>query len=292
MKRKNIIIAALALIGFAWYGCEPMEPDKPSIGNAPTEDQLDFQIIPGDDAFHYILVNASSIPGVPNWDLGNGNKYVGDSAVAYYPSPGTYTIKLTLYAKGGSTTISKTHEQTETDWEFFANPLITALTGGADAPNGKTWVIDSLSDAHLGVGPADSYSPVWWAAAPLAKSGHHLYDDEFTFKLVGFEYNINTHGSTHVNHDGNADEDGIAGGYYISELWSDAYDIDLTTNDAARGPLTWSIVEEDGKSYIVISSQSGNISYDDGNPVSMKSLNGTKISYIFALLVELLATIN
>lgn len=266
MNKRHIIFSALVLVGLTWFGCEPMELDKPNIGNAPTAEQLDFTITPGDDAFHFVITNTSTVKGIANWDLGNGVKAVGNSVTAYYPIAKTYNITLTLYASGGSTSKTKEFEQTETDWPYLESPIITALTGGVDAPNGKTWVIDSLTEAHLGVGPADSYSPVWWAAAPLAKSGHYLYDDEFTFKLVGFTYTIDTHGKTHVNHDGNADEDGLSAGYYVSSFWNDAYDIDMNTNDAARGELTWSISEENGKYYIQISSQSGNISYDDGNP--------------------------
>ncbi len=266
MNKKHILFSALVLVGLSWFGCEPTELDKPNIGSAPTAEELDFTITQGSDPYHFVIVNTSSVKGVASWDLGNGMKDKGDSVIAYYPLAKTYSITLTLYTSGGSTSKAKEFEQTETDWSYLESPIITALTGGVDAPNGKTWVIDSLSEAHLGVGPTDSYSPSWWAAAPLAKSGHFLYDDEFTFKLVGFAYTINTHGATHVNHDGNADEDGIAGGYYTSAIWNDAYDIDMNTNDAARGELTWSISEENGKYYIQVSSQAGNISYDDGNP--------------------------
>lgn len=273
MIKNRIIQIALVLLGFTLFSCEPNEVDKPGIGNAPKAEDLDFTITAGSDAFHYIITNTSSVTGIANWDLGNGTKIIGNAVDAYFPIAKTYTIALTLYTSGGSTVITKELEQAETDWDYLSSPLIIALTGGAEDADGKTWVIDSLSSGHLGVGEAGATTPNWWSAQPVEKKGHYLYDDEFTFKLVNFVYTINTHGSTHANHDGNADEDGFSAGYYTGTIWNDSYDIDVTVNDAARGALTWSMTEANGKSYINLSSQNGNISYDDGNPRSYEILD-------------------
>lgn len=273
MIKNKIIQIALVLLGLTFFGCEPAELDKPEIGNAPKVEDLDFTIAPGDDAFHFVISNTSTINGIANWDLGNGTKIVGKSVIGEYRIAGDYSVTLTLYTSGGSASLTKSFNQPETDWDFLASPLITALTGGAEDADGKTWVIDSINPGHLGVGPSDATSPTWWSATPLAKTGHYLYDDEFTFKLIDFVYIINTHGSTHANHDGNADEDGFTGGYYTGTIWNDAYDIDVNTNDAARGALTWSITEASSKKYINLSSQKGNISYDDGNPRSYEILD-------------------
>ncbi len=272
MSKKNILFGVLVLVGLTWHACEPSEVGKPDVGKAPRVEDLSFTITPGEDAFHFVFTNTSSLKGIANWDLGNGSKAIGNTVTAYFPIAKTYTVTLTLYASGGSASLSQELTQNETDWDFLASPLITAITGGVESANGKTWVIDSINPGHLGVGPANETKPSWWSAQPREKTGHFLYDDEFTFKLVDFVYGIDTHGKTHVNHDGNADEDGFAGGYYTSLLWNDAYDADVATNDAARGALTWSINEVNGKSYINISSQSGNISYDDGNPRSYEIL--------------------
>ncbi|KAB2868724.1 MAG: hypothetical protein F9K37_09655, partial [Bacteroidales bacterium] len=259
MIKNKIIQIALVLLGLTFFGCEPAELDKPEIGNAPKVEDLDFTIAPGDDAFHFVISNTSTINGIANWDLGNGTKIVGKSVIGEYRIAGDYSVTLTLYTSGGSASLTKSFNQPETDWDFLASPLITALTGGAEDADGKTWVIDSINPGHLGVGPNDATGPTWWSATPLAKAGHYLYDDEYTFKLIDFVYTINTHGSTHANHDGNADEDGFAGGYYTGTLWNDAYDIDVNTNDAARGALTWSITEANNKKFINLSSQKGNI---------------------------------
>src|SRR5690606_26606283 len=121
------------------------------------------------------------------FDLGNGSKINKESGVAYYPLPDDYTITMTIKTNNGSSSISKTHTTTETDYSLFDDPMMIALSGGVDALEGKTWVLDSLSQGHLGVGPAGSEGLEWWSAAPLNKSGFQIYDDRLTFKMVGFE---------------------------------------------------------------------------------------------------------
>ncbi|SDC62151.1 PKD domain-containing protein [Williamwhitmania taraxaci] len=271
MKKRIFLIGYLLVIGLLWFGCEPMETDKPSTGSAPTAEQLSFIVAPGADDFHFKVINTSAVKGIANWDLGNGGKAIGDTVIGYYPLDKSYTIKLTLFTSGGTAFVTQDLTQTKTDYAYFEDPLLIAISGGPDAVNGKTWVIDSTTAGHLGVGPIDAKTPVWWAAQPLDKAGHWLYDDEFTFKLVGFAYNVNTHGKTYASHDGAAK--GLTAGYYTAKTWEDANDEDLTTNDAARASMTW-MVDKVGETYFINFAQPGGVlGYDDGQARSYEVLS-------------------
>ena len=184
--KKITYALAIAVLGILLASCEPTEIQKPDVGAAPTANDLQITMTPGNDAFHFVMENTSTVAGIANWDLGNGTKITGEKVTAYYPVAGTYTITLTLYTKGGNASKKADQVTTETDWTYFSDPVIIMLCGGPDAVNGKTWVMDSLAQGHMGVGPDLLNSMMWWSAGPLAKSFKGLYDDELTLKLTDF----------------------------------------------------------------------------------------------------------
>lgn len=233
-------LTGLAILLFAMFACEPQMEDAVNIGPAPTADQLDFTITPGDNDFQFILENTSSVTGIPTWDLGNGKKSTATSPVATYSLPGDYTITLTLSTKGGVASISKTLTQTKTDYSVFTDEKFIFLSGGVDALNGKTWVLDSLSQGHLGVGPAGTVGLEWWSASPLAKSGVKMYDDEINFKIDGFAATLTNHGVSYVNHLVIDNSD-----YSNPKLNDSDYEVDYNPS-----PGTWFIETKDGKSYL------------------------------------------
>jgi len=257
MTRITGILAIIALM----VACEPQMADKPDIGLPPTADQLDFTITPGSDEFNFVITNTSSVTGIPSWDFGNGTKGTGQSKVVRYPMPGDYTIKLTLVTRGGTATLTKSLTQTETDFSIFTDPVYVNLTGGVDDADGKTWVVDSESKGHFGVGDvtkalaagtnwtvADG-SVVWWAADPNIKSGTGAYDDELTFILTDFVVNYDSKGVSYVKAYVK-DDPAMASIYLNPRLNKDDWDVDYAT------PVTgsWSIVESNGANYIVINS--------------------------------------
>ncbi|MGC9342234.1 MAG: PKD domain-containing protein [Bacteroidales bacterium] len=249
--KKNIIkitmaafLASLLLI----TACEPQMEDKPEIPAPPTADQLDFTITEGSDAFHVVITNTSSVTGIAHWNLGNGSKARGQSVETKYSIEGDYTIKLTLVTKGGTASTSKTYTQTETDFSIFTDPVYVNLSGGVDAADGVTWVMDSTQVGHLGVGPADDPTArQWWSAAPLAKSGTGLYDDEITFKLNDFIVEYDNKGVSYVK-DYRANDPALSS-IYLNPVLNDVdYDVEYAT------PVTgnWSITEKDGQKYLVL----------------------------------------
>ena len=241
MTRITGILAIIALV----IACEPQMADKPDIGLAPTDAQLDFTITPGTDEFRFVLTDASSVTGIPSWDLGNGSKSSASPAVGYYPLPGTYTITMTLVTKGGTAKKSKTLTTTETDYSIFTDPKFIMLSGGIADVTGKTWVLDSMAQGHLGVGPAGSTGLSWWSAAPLAKKDVKvLYDDSINFKLDGFSATYFNHGKSYVKEYRRNDP------AYSNPVLNDTdYEVTFTPD-----PGSWIIETTGGKSFIKLSS--------------------------------------
>lgn len=245
MKRFKYInkITGLLAILLVMIACEPQMDEKPDIGLAPTEDQLDFTITPGTTDFKFIIENSSSVAGIPSWDLGNGTKTDGEEIIGNYPLPGTYTITMTLITKGGVAHISKTLVQTKTDYSIFTDPKFVFLSGGVSATEGKTWVLDSLAQGHLGCGPAGTIGLEWWNAAPLAKQAVKvLYDDRINFKIEGFAATMTNHGKSYVKDYRRNDP------AYSNPVLNDAdYIVDFIPE-----PGTWFIEESGGKAYLTL----------------------------------------
>ncbi len=111
---QNILgLTALMLVMFA---CAPEMDDSVDIGQAPTEDQLDFSITSAGTDFKFVLKNTSSATGIASWDLGNGSKSTDASPTVTYALPGEYTVTMTLITRGGIATKSKKVVQTKTDY--------------------------------------------------------------------------------------------------------------------------------------------------------------------------------
>ena len=272
---QNLVgLAALILVMFA---CSPQMEDGIDIGPAPTADQLDFTITKGATDFKFVLANTSQLTGIPSWDLGNASKSTQTSPTANYPLPGTYTITMTLVTRGGTTSITKTVTQTKTDYSIFDDPKFINLSGGTSVTAGKTWVLDSLAQGHLGVGPAGSAGLEWWSAAPLAKQAVKvLYDDEINFKITGFAATLTNHGVSYVK---DFRKDNSA---YTNPVLNDAdYMVNFTP-----APGTWFIEDKDGKSYLTLSGSKPMFPIFD-----VGAVNGSyEILNLEANLMELVAT--
>ncbi|MGQ1909534.1 PKD domain-containing protein [Marinifilum sp. RC60d5] len=251
---KNIIKSgfgiALVMLMFL-VACDPNEFDKSELNGstAPTTEQMSFSVEQGEDAYHYNLENLTPLSGITTvkWDFGNGSTGEGNSVIAYYPLPGTYELTLTITAADGSEGIkTATIDQTETDYEFLDSPVLTMISGGASASEGKTWVVDSLTSGHFGIGDPALNTPNWWAATPLQKTGSGSYDDEFTFKLVDFIFDYVNNGNSYAK-DFRLDDSN-----YSNPVEVDGTDakVDFTPADA-----NWSFSEVDGTYYITLSSE-------------------------------------
>ncbi|MCY1721062.1 PKD domain-containing protein [Prolixibacteraceae bacterium Z1-6] len=234
------------------FSCEPFMDENPesSINLPPDASEMDFSITLGDDDYHYkVELVSPNVSGVyvVTFDLGNGSVVKEESATAYYPMPGDYNITMTITTNGGSTSISKIHTTTATDYSIFTDEKYVALSGGATASQGKTWVVDSLTLGHFGIGPAGGNWPEWWAASALQKTNSGAYDDEFVFNINGFSFEFNNNGDSYVK-DYRKDNPNYSNPV---ELYGEPdCKVDYTPASA-----TWSIVTKDDGDYIVITSE-------------------------------------
>jgi hypothetical protein len=221
---KTAMLAALAM--FLITACEPQEIDDYDLGAAPTAEDLNFTMEPSVESPNIIqFTNTSSVPGVALWDFGNGSEGKGQMPKAQYPLQGSYEIKMTLATSGGIASISKMLEIEGNDMSLFDHPLYTKLTGGIDALEGKTWVVDQYAAGALGVGPADSDNPDWWEDTANGKAGSSFYEQKYTFKQVGVEMIWENQGYIYTNQAG---ADALAAkGYTDATLNPDVGDFDV-----------------------------------------------------------------
>ena len=235
---KNILKLAILMLvipAMIFTSCEPSEDAKPDIGESPSKDELSFTMTQDEeDEFNYILKNQSDITGIASWNI-DGSRKSGDEVEHRFPLPGEYEIELTIATKGGQASISKAFEQEKLDSALFDDPVVLTL---ADFGEGKTWAMDSLSEGHIGVGPADSETPEWWEAQPLDKAGVEvLYEDRMTFKIEGFEYIYENNGASYVK-DFRADDPA----YSNPEERDTDYKVDFDPPEAG-----WNVIVEEGE---------------------------------------------
>ncbi|MBL0152863.1 MAG: PKD domain-containing protein [Chitinophagaceae bacterium] len=135
---------------------------------------------PNGNGTGFVNINAASTGALTyNIDFGDGvTKVVPSGVIAYkYANPGTadYTITVNAVGTGGAiSTISK-RVRVFVAFEIPAN-IVSALTNGSS----RIWVTDKDANGHFGVGPANEFSPIWYAAGPNTREPC-AYDDEITF---------------------------------------------------------------------------------------------------------------
>ncbi|WP_430973132.1 PKD domain-containing protein [Sunxiuqinia rutila] len=249
---KNIFKLGLlmSMLTMFFIGCEPQEFDSGDARESypPSAEEVTATVSQGSDAYHFNMVSNAGVSGIHmiKWDLGNGNVAEGKEIVAYYPLPGTYDVTLTITTNTGAFTEKVVAQvvQEETDYSIFTSEKFIFLSGGVDDLDGKTWVLDSLAQGHLGVGAPGTVGLGYWSAPPLAKQGvGELYDDEINFNITGFAATLTNNGKSYV-------KDFIAGNPEYSNGYED--DTDYVV-DFTPAPGSWFIEERDGKSFLTLS---------------------------------------
>lgn len=242
--KKNFLYIMGMFAALLMVSCEPNELDKPDVGTAISADQVTITVTPGSNQFKYVVKNTTPVQGISKWDFGNSTLGTGTEVEAYYPLPGTYTITLSIYTKAGLVTKTQQITTTATDYSIFKDPVFVNLSGGVDDLDGKTWVLDSLSTGHIGVGPAGSDGTSWWAANPLDKVGLGLYDDMLNFTLNKFVCTYTNHGKSYV-------KDFRASDPNYSNVVNPGSDriVDFTP-----APGTWFVQKSGNDQYLILSS--------------------------------------
>jgi PKD repeat protein len=193
--RKIIYLCSLV----ALVSCKK---DNPQLGDPPSAADAQFSYVETANP-NVIDFSAVSQDMQCIWDLGNGIKKQGSNVTGEYPYAGTYTVKLTVFNKGGSKSSTQTIVIAQDDLGLLNNPIYNFLTGGVSGPGYKSWYVDSVASQHLGVGP-DPISPLgnvpeWWSAGPNEKPGCGLYDDRYVFYLNAFKFDMVNHGDIYIH---------------------------------------------------------------------------------------------
>lgn len=190
--RKIFFYLSALTVGVLQVACEPTQLEGPSTGPAISAADLKITKLlktDGGQANTYIVKNESPITGISLLTATGGIvKSIDDNTLEIYSAfPGTIKIALTHITNGGTASITDSIIVTEGDPAVLSTPWYTEgakfLTGGSDGTGSRTWVVDSLSKGHLGVGPNAAKPTEWWSANPMDKRGNGIYDDEITFTL-------------------------------------------------------------------------------------------------------------
>ncbi len=168
-----------------FYGCEKKEY---SLGDIKTPTGLTLTTViagvdganPNGNGTGNVIITATAKDAITyKIDFGDGiTRVVPSGTLTYkYSNPGTssYTIIVNAIGTAGVTsTISKVIK-VFVAFEIPAN-ILAGLTNGTS----RVWVTDRDAPGHFGVGPADQFSPIWYAAGPNSREAC-AYDDEITF---------------------------------------------------------------------------------------------------------------
>ena len=133
MKTRLIYFISIFLV--LLVSCDPIE-NRDKLGSVLSENELAFDIIQeptGSNTVRFVSKTSGIIPYF-DWGSGFSNK---ESAEAYLPFAGTYTVTYTAYCAGGSVSVSKEFTVSDNDEEYFKDPAWNLLTNGTE---GKTWV--------------------------------------------------------------------------------------------------------------------------------------------------------
>ena len=213
--------------------------EDPQLGDPPTTADAEFTIATSPTSDNIIIYTATNSDIIAKWDFGNETKGEGITATGLYPNKGTYVVTLTVFASGGSVSNSKEIVIVNDDFTLLDNPIFTNLTGGISIGS-KTWIIDSVTDGHFGVGPnpssaASGDSPEHYAATGCEKLGCGMYNDRYTFRLDGFKFDMETKGDVYLN---TKQASNFAGNYPSPAG-------DLTAPYSDQLDESWSITEEE-----------------------------------------------
>lgn len=158
-----------------------------------------FSYQPSSGSDNIIIFTADNPDVECSWDFGNGTSGSGPVDTAKYPFAGSFDVTLSVFNSQGNAQNTQTITIDSNDISLFDNPLHLILTGGINGPGYRTWHVDSACQTHFGVGPPTGNTPDWWSAGAYEKPGCGLYDDRYTFHLVGYEYDQVTNGDIYVH---------------------------------------------------------------------------------------------
>lgn len=200
----------------------------------------------------------------------------------------TYTVTVVAIGKGGLTTSAPIQVEVLALYTPPAD-LITMLTND----NSRVWRIKNESVGHMGVGPADALTPIWWAAPANDKSATGMYDDRYTFSTDGtFIHDTGSDGSIFgqkapIDNDFGAPTTGD-GGLNGTEYWM--YPLPTQTDKwsiaAPGGQETLTFTGKGFVGYYVGGSHSYQILARSANEMTLKTIGDDTNAWFFTLVAE------
>ncbi len=171
MKKAFIYLCGLAIATCMLYACKK----EKSMPNAEIYRTIDKYTV----TFDPHIANATTFV----WDFGDGSAPATDmQPVHTYVSFGDYTVTLTVKGTGGEFTTTKIIK-------IEATSMKDLLTGGVQAPNGKTWVLSKKYNVGKdGAGPVMNEMPILRPSIDNVLDAVGLgaeYDNEYTFYFDG-----------------------------------------------------------------------------------------------------------
>jgi len=187
MKKINKIFKLLlVVVAFSFVGCEKEEYKLGDI-KAPSGVSITAEIVgadadnPNGDGTGVVHFNAVGSDVITWKFVHNGVERMVPSGKTTYAFSTiglhTYTVSAVAIGAGGSTSDVATNVEVLATYEPPAE-LITQLTTGK-------WRVPIPDGGHMGVGPNDATTGVWWTAGPGDKSTTGMKDDVYTFNADG-----------------------------------------------------------------------------------------------------------
>jgi PKD repeat protein len=219
----------------------------------------------------YVVTFTPSVTDVNSysWDFGDGTALSTEAEPVHtYETFGDYVVTLKVSGDGGEATTTKTIQ-------IAATSIKDLLTGGKNAPNGKTWVMSkAYTPGKDGGGPVLNDLPILMPSAENVLDLFGLgaeYDNEYTFYYDG-NYKINLKNSK-----------ALAGAVYgaVSQtmVGDPAYDIGMcAASYVVPASSTWALHTEDftvdaitDPNTIAIPPVHGNVTFTKKNWVSFSA---------------------
>jgi len=200
MKNIKYTIGLFLSFALVFTSCEKAVDKEFGDIVAPSNVQITAMVLGQDDANPYgdgsgtVTFSVSATNAITYKFVFDGVESMAPTGTKTYnfAKTGIHKYTVTAVAIGTAGVTSGTSMEVEVI-SLYAPPadLLTMLT----ADDTRTWRLKAEAAGHLGVGPADGFEPIWWAANPFDKDGWGAYDDRFIFNVDGTFTHI-TNGDT------------------------------------------------------------------------------------------------
>ena len=243
---KKIFLAGFTVLmaAIAFTACDPQENKDEQLGKIISADQIKVTVTKDSsdpNLYHFKLTTPSCL-GVFSCPEAGINKRGVTEFSQQVAWANDYILNVQVYNTGGlSDAIEIPFSVDVTDPTICENEMYKLLTGGCDTPNGKSWRIKGEEGGHIGLGPDGSTWNEWWAPGPFSQNSA-LYDDDMIFILnPEQQFILKNYGGSLMNEStASLFPDGNSSGSFV------------TTGYTPADNASWSIVNEGGTNYLVL----------------------------------------